>query len=584
MENLKCEVTWKNLVLTTAEGKQILRNVCGQARPYTLSAIMGPSGSGKTTLLNCIAGRVDTKFELEGDILVNGLRRTIETWPKIVAYVGQQFHAYEWQTVYETLIFVATIKLPNKDDAHEKVESLISLLGLNSSRDTFIKKLSGGEKVRVSLGIELLGDPPIILLDEPISGLDSFNALNILTAVKAIADMGKTVLLTIHQPSYKMLSYFDKLILMSQGSVVFQGKLDGCIQFFSECGHECPKNTTPTDFFLDVLALDTKSTQTIDESVRRINAIKSEWDFVKDVEEPTVKEKIRLPDYKNHVFNFHVILKRAIVDYFRNIPYIKTKIYQRIMIAIFFGTAFYGLGVEGANVFSFRGAVTFISQNELFGITGPILNLFGIEKKIIQRERMSGLYTGYEIYYAKLVTEVLLSFIYAMPYNIIIYYLLGLQQSLTALLSFLTIIFAIIVYGVSYGLTISTIAASPSSAQAIGITMNVVSLLYSGAFISPSTLPRPLRCIIWVSPMHYAFRAIIHNQLGSIGDGEPSSPLTVSGKKTVEDFGMQGLGMWQSIFVILLYSIALQAIGSVILHYKTINNLRLSTKAKVTQV
>lgn len=584
MEDLKCEVTWKNLVLTTAEGKQILRSVCGQIRPYTLSAIMGPSGSGKTTLLDCIAGRINTNFTLEGDILVNGFQRSVETWPKIVAYVGQQFHAYEWQTVYETLIFIAAIKMPNKGDAREKVEGLISLLGLNNSRDTFIEKLSGGERIRVSLGIELLGDPPIILLDEPISGLDSFNALNILTVAKALAGMGKTVLLTIHQPSYKMLSYFDRLILMSQGSVLFQGQLGDCIQFFSECGHECPKSTTPTDFFLDVLALNTKNAQTIDESIRRINAIKSEWDFVKDVEEPTTLEKIRLSNHKDRAINFHVILKRAIVNYFRDTQYIKTRIYQKIMVAFFFGTAFYGLGVEGANIFSFRGVITFIVQNQLFGVVAPILNLFSAEKKIIQRERMSGLYTGYEVYYSKLVTEVILNFIYAVPYNLTVYYLIGLHRSLTVLISFLMIIFVVIVYGVSYGLTISTVTNSPSSAQVVGMTINVIFLLYSGAFSNPNTLSRFLKWVVWISPIHYAFRAIIHNQLGSIEISDAPSPLAVSGKKTVEDFGMQGFGMWQCILAILLYSIVLQMIGSVTLHYKTINNLKLSTKARATQV
>lgn len=581
MEKLRCEVTWKNLSLTTGDGKQILKDVCGQAKPYTLNAIVGPSGSGKTTFLDCIAGRISSSSTLEGDILVNGLQRNIETWPKVAAYVGQHFHAYEWQTVYETLVFAAEIRLPSKSDANEKVEGLINLLGLNSSRDTFIERLSGGERIRVSLGIELLGDPPIILLDEPVSGLDSYNALNILTVAKAIADMGKTVILTIHQPSYKMLSYFNRLILMSQGSVVFQGRLDDCIQFFSECGYECPKNITPTDFFLDAIALDTRDTQTVDESIKRINAIRNEWNFVKTIEEPTVQEKIRLSDRKDHMFNFHVILKRSIVDYFRNTQYIKTRVFQRVMVVIFFGTAFYGLGVEGSNIFSFRGAITFIFQNELFGVVGPIFNLFGTEKKIILRERMSGLYTGYEVYYSKLVTEVLLNLMYAMPHNLIVYYLIGFQRDLAVLGTFLVVICVVILYGVSYGLTISTVTSSPSSAQALGMTINVVFLLYSGAFLSPDTLPRLLRWVVWVSPMHYALRAIIHNQLDNIEDGERLSPLIVSGKSTMKDFGMDGFGTWECILVILVYSIILQVIGSTVFHYKTINNLKLSTKTRM---
>ena len=141
------------------EESDYLVDVNGRADPYTMTAILGPSGSGKTTLLNSLAGRIPSDLTLKGEILVNSYPRNMLTWPKIVSYVNQQFFAHEHQTVYETFEFVGNVKFGAKEEIFIKIEELITLLGLDSVRDNYLLNLSGGERMRVSIGIELLGDP-----------------------------------------------------------------------------------------------------------------------------------------------------------------------------------------------------------------------------------------------------------------------------------------------------------------------------------------------------------------------------------------------------------------------------------------
>jgi ABC-type multidrug transport system ATPase subunit len=213
MEELK--LTWKDIVLKTYDGKIILSNANASIQNGKITAVMGPSGSGKSSLLNCLTGRNNNKMEVSGDVKVNGKDRDQNTLCNDVSYVGQEFHSHLWQSGYETLCFAVRIKCKGRD-VKKTVENVIELLGLKSVRDTYVANMSGGEKVRIGIGIELLGDPKVILLDEPLSCLDSCSAFKVLMLLRKLADLGKCILFTVHQPSYQILEHIDEFLLMSK--------------------------------------------------------------------------------------------------------------------------------------------------------------------------------------------------------------------------------------------------------------------------------------------------------------------------------------------------------------------------------
>jgi ABC-type multidrug transport system ATPase subunit len=188
--------------------KVLLHDVCGQINGGEIIAIMGGSGAGKSTLLNTLAGRISNDVSLSGSILLNGRPRDKSTWKLECAYVEQDDILFTNLTVFETLMYSARLRLTDKmtrKDKTDRVNAVIAALGLEGCRDTKIgdeqnRGISGGERKRVSIGIELVVDPRILFLDEPTSGLDAFNAFNAMETLKNLAKTeNKIILLTIHQ-------------------------------------------------------------------------------------------------------------------------------------------------------------------------------------------------------------------------------------------------------------------------------------------------------------------------------------------------------------------------------------------------
>lgn len=292
------EIIYTDLTLV-AKTKKVLKNISGNLKSNEITAIQGPSGAGKSTLLNTLSGRINN-VELSGNITINGSKRSNVNWSSMIGYVEQEFFAYDNQTVEETFDFICELKGIDK----KKIDETIDMLNLSSCKKNMIKHLSGGEKKRVSIGLELLNDPPILFLDEPTSGLDSFNALNILETLKKIKN--KCILMTIHQTSYKMLEYFDKIILLSEGFLVYEGTIKDCMQFFRDNGFTCPEFTCPTDYFLEIITINSFSKELKEKSLKNLYKLVSS--FEKKKFEIKVKN-IKIKEIKNSN-NFFPLLKR----------------------------------------------------------------------------------------------------------------------------------------------------------------------------------------------------------------------------------------------------------------------------------
>lgn len=237
--------------------KSILNGITGMVCPGEILAMLGPSGSGKTTLLTALGGRLNGK--LSGKITYNGQpfsgaikRRT--------GFVAQDDILYPHLTVFETLLFTALLRLPRsltRDDKVQHVEHVIGELGLSRCRSSMIggplfRGISGGEKKRVSIGQEMLINPSLLLLDEPTSGLDSTTAQRILTTLKKLATGGRTVVTTIHQPSSRLYHMFDKVVLLSDGSPIYNGPASAALDYFSSVGFSTSMTINPADLLLDL--------------------------------------------------------------------------------------------------------------------------------------------------------------------------------------------------------------------------------------------------------------------------------------------------------------------------------------------
>lgn len=146
-----------------------------------------------------------------------------------------------------------------------------------------VKGLSGGERKRLAFASEALTDPSLMLCDEPTSGLDSFMAHSVLQVLKKLTSKGKTIILTIHQPSSELFGMFDKLLLMAEGRVAFLGTPNQASHFFNQMNAPCPTNYNPADFYVQLLAIVPGKESESRETIRQICDAYSVCDVGKDM-------------------------------------------------------------------------------------------------------------------------------------------------------------------------------------------------------------------------------------------------------------------------------------------------------------
>lgn len=224
---------------TKTSYKKLVNNVSGAVESGKLVAIMGPSGAGKSTILYALANRHSGGYLVDGDVRLNG-NVVDDSMCKLSGLMRQEDLFIGDLTVKEHLSFMAKLKLDRRTssaDREKRVCALINDLGLmhcinrkiGGSPLSHTGKLSGGERKRLSFATVCLPDPPLLFCDEPTTGLDSLNAVRI---VSMMASWNATILCTIHQPSPELLRYFSSIILVADGSLVFSGSIDSAVDFF----------------------------------------------------------------------------------------------------------------------------------------------------------------------------------------------------------------------------------------------------------------------------------------------------------------------------------------------------------------
>ena len=225
-----------NATITRGKGRKAVvtaNNVSLNIRPGELVAIIGGSGAGKSTILNCMCGYLPPS---KGDVYINGINlyKNFDSIKKLIGYVPQSDIVYDNLTLYDMLFYTSKLRLPKDVTGPEReraIDRAIQLVELTDKKNSYIKALSGGQKKRASIAVELLSDPNLLFLDEPASGLDPGTERSLMLSLRSMAKKGKTIILVTH--STLQLKLCDKIAFMGKGgNLCFFGSYDDALNFF----------------------------------------------------------------------------------------------------------------------------------------------------------------------------------------------------------------------------------------------------------------------------------------------------------------------------------------------------------------
>ena len=239
--------------------KAILKCISTEFKPGTLTAVVGPSGSGKTTLVNFLSGRQENSqmFLTSGSYFLNGHRlKSLDKVKHKIGYVLQEDIMEVRFTPRNTFEHYA--RLRGHENPSQSANLVIDKMRLKNCADTvvgdaFIRGLSGGEKKRTSIGIELLASPNLLFLDEPTTGLDSTTALDVITELVKLKTQGMTIICTIHQPSEEIMNLFDKVVMLVDGHIVYDDTPAKIQNRLNLLGLQKNKYETPIEFFMKIV-------------------------------------------------------------------------------------------------------------------------------------------------------------------------------------------------------------------------------------------------------------------------------------------------------------------------------------------
>ncbi len=337
-ENAPTILSWSDVTVETKTDpkKVLIDNISG-----TISggfwAIMGSSGGGKTTLLSTLSLRIDTsKISVHGNMHLNGRAYNTKNLKAMSAYIMQDDLLHAELTVAEVISYAAKLRLPkmSAEQRRNREAEVLSMMGISHVSDVIIgdsrnKGISGGERKRVSIAMELLTEPALVFLDEPTSGLDSSTALTVCTTLQQLAHDGIcTVVCTIHQPSVKIFSLFDNLILMKKGHIVYQGSAQKSLLFLEHAGMPCPAGVNPADHLLDSIT-PKETTNAFDDNAKKTVPVNLNVGSHLELKSMSVASVMSL---KNQ---FTVLFQRSMQQYLRRKDIIFMNFIVTIIMAIF---------------------------------------------------------------------------------------------------------------------------------------------------------------------------------------------------------------------------------------------------------
>lgn len=529
-------------------GNKILHNIDAIIPPGRLVALMGPSGAGKTTLLNVLGGR--GKGKVSGSITLNNVPVTRKIMRKESKLVPQHDYMTPVLTARETLMYTAKLAMPPTQDRAKRVEEVIDLLSLRSCADVvcggpMLKGLSGGQLKRVSIGMELINDPSILFLDEPTSGLDSSVASDVVDLIKALAQGGRTVICTIHQPSFQVFSKFDWLLMLDKGRVAYNGETANLSNYLTEIQRPCPAFINPVDHLMEVLSEpapgmiiagkgnDPEMPGTAGIEDPGFNALFNGTSLgnaaAQDLQGQRSLRDSLYPVSKNGKMmvsgdgppkenptsffsQFATIFARAFYVTAKDKGQLRTRVAQLVFMGLIISTIFLQMENTQSRVQDRLSVmfllVLFLSMSSIMQTAMALPE----EQHVFLREIHNGYYSSTAYFLGRVGVLVFFQIVYAICFGSAVYFVLGFYPAATNFLIFLATLAIMSTIAGLAGFTAGTVF--PTAQQATNIVPMIVMPLsiFAGLFVPLANIPSYFVWVYYLSFFQYAIQVMMVNE------------------------------------------------------------------------
>nr|XP_034180098.1 ATP-binding cassette sub-family G member 4-like isoform X1 [Osmia lignaria]XP_034180107.1 ATP-binding cassette sub-family G member 4-like isoform X1 [Osmia lignaria]XP_034180116.1 ATP-binding cassette sub-family G member 4-like isoform X1 [Osmia lignaria] len=516
------------------EKTELLKNLSGEFRAGELTAIMGLSGAGKSTLMDVLTGFITA--DVTGNIMVNSKPRNLNEFRRFSAYIMQNDNLQPLLTVQEAMNVAAELKLTaSPQQKKQKIEQILITMSLDTCRHTRTGQLSGGERKRLAIALELINCPPILFLDEPTSGLDSVTSKYCITLLKQLAKSGQTVICSIHQPSASLLNMVDHLYVIADGSCVYTGSTQNLVPYLSGLGFQCPTHYNPADYLMEICNGDYGRHVS-----KLINAIENgknnAWRSTSNVTTANHQEEVIAlnvmasfqalrqrsameTDYarrrrftSEYATNFWkqlaVLLKRNAIKLSRDKVLTFTRLSMHFIIALIVGTIYFRIGQDAVYVLDNFNLLFFNVMFLMFSAFSATVTTFPLELPIIMREHFNRWYKLHSFYLANKLADIPIQFTAISLYILIVYYMSNQLFELKRFCLYTVMCCAISLVAQTIGLLVGT-GMKVQHGMIFGPLMILPFLIFSGFFVQFRDAHPWLRWIFHLSFLKYGFEGVM---------------------------------------------------------------------------
>ncbi|XP_027863160.1 ATP-binding cassette sub-family G member 8 isoform X2 [Xiphophorus couchianus] len=522
-----------------------INNLSLRVRSGQMLAVIGSSGCGKTSLLDIITCRDEGGRMTCGHVLINGKPNTPQLVKKSIAHVRQDDRLLPHLTVRETLCFVAKLRLPShfsQAQRDQRVDDVIAELRLRQCAHTrvgndYVRGVSGGERRRVSIAVQLLWNPGILILDEPTSGLDSFTAHNLVITLSRLAKGNRLILLSVHQPRSDIFQLFDLVVLLSSGSAVYFGAARDMVPYFTALGHPCPRYCNPSDFYVDLISIDRRSPEREAECLERSRLLSEQFKekvqdsndhmwkpaetsaaYIKSAQQPSRnrEEVVNISRDRNELpgelQQFTTLIRRHMYNDFRDLVSLLVRGFEALLMSLLVGCLYYGAGEERLNIQDTVALVYMIGALTPFAVVLDVIAKCHTERAMLYHELEDGMYSVTSYFFAKVLGELPEHCVFTLVYGLPIYWLAGLNQAPDRFLLFFLLVW-LMVYG-SRAMALFVAAALPTlqTSAFMGNALFTVFYLTGGFVISLENMWLVASWLSYASFMRWGFDGMLQVQ------------------------------------------------------------------------